>query len=51
MTPLEAKGFVKGLAEPVVWLGLEDFRGLVGADQFPLRIGLIRIQSVDRSLP
>jgi hypothetical protein len=24
----------KGLAEPVVWLGLEDFRSLVGTDQF-----------------
>jgi hypothetical protein len=33
------------LAEPVVWLGLEDFRGMVGADQFPVRIELMRIQS------
>jgi hypothetical protein len=37
MTPLEAKAFGKGLAEPVVWIGLEDFRRRAGADQFPLR--------------
>jgi len=29
-TPWEAKGFGNGLAEPVVWLGLEDCRGLFG---------------------
>jgi hypothetical protein len=44
MTPLEAKRFGKGLTVPMVWLGLEDFRRRVLADQFPLRIELIRIQ-------
>jgi len=28
----------KGSAEPVVWLVLEDFRGLVGADQSFLQL-------------
>jgi hypothetical protein len=32
-TPWEGKGFGKGLAEPLAWLGLEDFRGLVEAAQ------------------
>jgi hypothetical protein len=44
-TPWEGKGFGKGLAEPLAWLGLEDFRGLVGADQSILQEELISLES------
>jgi hypothetical protein len=37
--------FGKGLEETWLWLGLEDFRGLVGADQSFLQEELIRPES------
>jgi hypothetical protein len=44
-TPWEGKGFGKALTEKLAWLGLEDFRGLVGAGQYFLQEELISLES------